>query len=218
MDVVPLAADTCWMLLVRHGATANNEAVPYKLQGRRLDAPLTESGWRQSAQAARFLTAWPVGAVYASPLLRARETAEAIAAPHRLRVEEVGELIECDIGAWEGRSWDDVAREEPESHRLFIDDPGTHGYRGGENLRQVEERVVPALARLMQDNLGGAIVVVGHNVVNRVYLGHLLGLPFAQRRRGVPQENCAINLIRFRAGVAGVLHVNYLGHVQSPDA
>jgi broad specificity phosphatase PhoE len=212
MEIVRLSPDTCWMLLVRHGATENNEAVPYKLQGRCLDPSLTESGQTQSAHAARFLTAWPIGAVFASPLRRSRETAAAIAAPHRLRVEEVPELIECDIGAWEGRSWDDIARQEPEAYRLFINDPGAHGYRGGENLRQVEERVVPALSRLIQDNLGGAIVVVGHNVVNRVYLGHLLGLPYAQRRRGVPQENGAINLIRFQAGAAVAVHVNYVGH------
>lgn len=206
----------CHLYLLRHGATDNNLARPPRLQGRRADPPLAAVGWRQSEQAAAFLAARPLAAVYASPLLRARQTAETIARPHGLAVRTVEALIECDVGRWEGRSWDEISVSEPEDYRRFMANPHEFGYRGGENLRQVEERVAPAFARLLAVHTGQHVVIVAHNVVNRVYLGHLLDVP-AAKRRGVPQENCGINIVRCEAGQAALLTLNSVWHLRETD-
>ncbi len=204
---------TCHLYLLRHGATDNNLARPPHLQGCRLDPPLAAAGWRQSEQSAAFLAARPVAAVYSSPLLRARQTAETIARPHNLELQTVEALIECNVGQWEGRSWDEIQKTEPEEYRRFTANPHEYGYRGGESLRQVEERVAPAFARLLAAHSGQHIVVVAHNVVNRVYLGQLLDVPPA-KRRGVPQENCGLNVIRCEAGQARLLTLNSVWHLQ----
>ena len=96
------APDTCWLYLVRHGATANNEARPPRLQGRRTDPALSDEGQEQSRETGRLLASQRIEAVYTSPLLRARQTARAIAEPHGLPVEVVDDLIEVDVGRWEG--------------------------------------------------------------------------------------------------------------------
>jgi broad specificity phosphatase PhoE len=207
--------DACYLYLVRHGATDNNLARPPRLQGQRLDVPLSATGRRQAEQAAAFLAGQPIAAVYSSPLVRARQTAEAIAAHHRLAVQRVDALIECDVGQWEGRSWPDIEQSEPEAYRQFTTNPYEYGYRGGENLGQLEERVAPVFARLLADHPGQRIVVVAHNVVNRVYLGGLLQVA-ASKRRGVPQENCGINLIRGEAGQASLLTLNSVWHLGEP--
>lgn len=205
-------ADTCLMYLVRHGATENNVADPPRLQGRQSNLGLSAKGCEQAADAARHLAAHPLAAVYASPLVRAVETAEAIAAPHGVRVECFEALTECDIGQWEGRSWVEIEKTDAEAYQLFRRDAGTHGYLGGENLGQVLDRVRPVFEKILAQHVGQSVAVVCHNVVNRVWLAHLLDMPMSIAR-GIPQENCGINLIRFRAGSAKVWTVNSVSHL-----
>lgn len=206
------APDTCWLYLIRHGATANNRARPPRLQGRRSDPGLSDEGHEQSRRTGRALAERRVAVVYASPLLRARETAEAIAAPHDLEVETVDELIEVDVGDWEGEPWDRIEQSNPEAYRLFMTDASVHPYLGGENLGTVQARVIPAFERLMAENLGRVIVAVAHNCVNRAYLAHLLNMPLA-KYRSVPQDNCGVNLIRYRGDRIKLVTVNEVVHL-----
>lgn len=205
-------ADENLLLLLRHGATANNTANPPRLQGRGSDMPLSEIGREQARRTAEFLADRAIDAVYASPLSRAVETAEAIAAPHGLTVSRVAEFIECDVGAWEGLSWAEVAAASPDEHRRFLADPAAHSYAGGESLRQVFERAAPALDRLLRGGTGRTIVVVAHNVVNRVVLAPLLGVPLSLAR-GIPQANCGINVLRHGGGRTKLLTLNGVWHL-----
>lgn len=207
------APDTCWLYLIRHAATDNNRVRPPRLQGRRTNPALSHEGHQQARETAAALAGEPLAAVYSSPLLRSRQTAEAIAAPHHLAVETVDELIEVDVGQWEGRSWEDVEREHPEAYRLFMTDAGVHPYLGGENLGIVQARVIPAMERLMADHLGCVIVAVAHNCVNRAYLASLLNLPLA-KYRSVPQDNCGLNLLRYRGGKAKLVSLNWVAHLR----
>ena len=206
------APDTCWVYLVRHGATDNNRARPPRLQGRRTDPPLSDEGREQARQTGEFLADVPVDGVYSSPLLRARQTAEAIAQPHGLAVEVVADLIEVDVGVWEGRAWDEIEKTDPEAYRAFMTDASVNPYLGGENLQTVLARAEPAFERLMQQSLGRLIVVVAHNVVNRAYLAQLMGVPVA-RYRSIPQDNCGLTLLRYRDGRAKVVTINGVFHL-----
>ena len=208
------APDTCWLYLVRHGATANNWARPPRLQGRRTDPGLADEGHRQARQTARALADLPVSAVYTSPLLRARQTADAIAEPHGVAAEVVEDLIEVDVGEWEGRSWVEIEKTDPEAYRLFTTDAGVHPYLGGENLGTVQARAIPALEQLMSDNLGRVVVAVGHNCLNRVYLAHLLHVPLS-KYRSIPQDNCGLNLLRYRNGKIKAVTVNAVAHLDA---
>jgi broad specificity phosphatase PhoE len=200
------------MFLLRHGATDNNVAVPPRLQGRRTDPGLSAEGRRQSAETADCLASWPIRAVYASPLRRAQETAAAIALPHRLAVIACPALTECDVGLWEGLTWQAIAAAHPADHARFIADPAAHPYLGGESLTDVRHRAQPALDALLAEHAGQAIVVVAHNVVNRAYLAGHLGLPLAAAR-GIAQANCGINVLRRREGQTKLLTVNSQFHL-----
>ena len=206
------APNTCWLYLVRHAATDNNLAKPPRLQGRRTDPKLSFDGLRQARQTARFLASCRVDGVYSSPLLRARQTAEEIARPHAMSVQVVEELIEVDVGQWEGRPWDEIEQTDPDAYRAFMTDASVNPYLGGENLEIVYQRVVPAFERLMAENLGRRIVVSAHNVVNRAYLAPLLGLPLSAYR-SVPQDNCGLNLLRYRDGKVKPVSINAVFHL-----
>jgi broad specificity phosphatase PhoE len=206
------AADTCCIYLVRHGATDNNLARPPRLQGCGLDAALSVEGRRQAQRTAEFLADRGLNVVYSSPLLRARQTAQAIAAASGLAVELVDEIIEVDIGQWEGMTWNEVERTHPKEYEAFLNDAGLHPFLGGETLEQVRARVVPALNRLMEANLGRTVAIVAHNVVNRAYLAHLMELPLSCYR-AIPQDNCGITVLRHRQGRTRLVTLNGLFHL-----
>jgi broad specificity phosphatase PhoE len=184
------------IILLRHGATALNRAVPYRIQGRRTDPPLDALGLAQARAAAIALTGAGIRptAVYTSPLRRAFETAQLVAEPHGLAVVARADLIEADVGRWEGRTWAEVEAAEPGEFARFMADPGTVPYPEGESFLDVQRRVAPVLERLAADHWGESIVVVGHNVVNRAVLAQLLGVPIALAR-ALRQSNGGINVL-----------------------
>ena len=206
------APDTCWLYLLRHGATDNNRANPPRLQGRRTDPPLSEEGREQARKTGEFLLRLPLDAVYSSPLLRARETAEAIAGPQGLSIQVVDGLVEVDVGVWEGHSWEEIEQTDPQAYRAFMTDASVNPYLGGENLETVLARAGPAFQQLVEGNLGRLIAVVAHNVVNRTYLAHLMGMPVA-RYRSMPQDNCGLNLLRCRKDRIKIVTINGLFHM-----
>ncbi len=193
------AAEVTWLYLVRHGATEANERVPYVLQGNGMDLPLSAAGERQANAVAEFLPQFPIRHVYSSTMLRARQTAEKIARRLDLTPGVAPELHECDVGEWEGLDWKTIKERFPDAHRKFVDDPGENPYLGGESYADVLKRAKPAIERLLDAHPGESIAVVAHNVVNRAFLSHLLGLDVRLAPK-ISQANCCVNLIRRRAG------------------
>lgn len=210
--IAPLPCPDGFMYLLRHGATENNVANPPRLQGRNSDLPLSAVGLSQAARTAELLRDRSITAIYSSPLLRARQTADAIATTLGLSVQTVEAITEVDAGFWEGRDWEEIARTEPEAFRRFMEDPGKWPYAGGESMGDVTHRVVPAFDALWAQQSGQTIAVVGHNAVNRCYLAHVLGIPVS-RSRTLIQENCCVNLLRRRGDKVSVFTLNSALHL-----
>ncbi len=200
------------MYLLRHGATANNLAQPPVLQGRNQNPGLSAEGQRQAEAAVGALADRNIAAIYCSPMVRAVETAEYFSRDRALAPQTIDALIEVDVGHWEGRDWNEIAASEPDAYRRFMQDPAAHGYSGGESLAEVAQRVLPAMRALLETHLGEAIIVVAHNVVNRVYLAELLQLPTSQAR-SIAQANCGINVIRRRGTTDSVVTLNSVLHL-----
>src|SRR5688572_768537 len=87
------------LVLVRHATTASTG----KRLGGRTQAPLDDAGRAQAEAAAQRLADLPFKAIYASPLQRTFETAQIVAAPHRLQVRPDDGLLEVEYGRWTDR-------------------------------------------------------------------------------------------------------------------
>lgn len=209
-------ADDCYCFLIRHGATESNLANPPILQGRSVNGPLSETGQQQAEEAAAFLASRPLAAIYCSPLVRARETADIIARPHNLVPSVVEPLTEVDVGAWERRSWIEIEETEPEAYQDFQSDPARYGYRDGESLNDVRARCFDVMESIMAQHLGEQIAIIAHNVVNRVFLAQALELPLKLARK-LTQANCGINYLRYREGGTKVIGVNSVFHLSQPQ-
>lgn len=200
------------ILLIRHGATDANLQRPYILQGRNLNGPLSETGIEQVSSASRFLSSFPLDHVYASPMLRAQQSAELIAKPHGYAVKTIDEIIEVDVGDWESKSWDLIMQEDPEAYKKFMANPADVPYKGGECYRDVQQRVVPAFTKLAAGHLGEMVAVVAHNVVNRAILATLMGLDL-NRAKDIRQNNACVNILRYKEEKLELITTNAVFHL-----
>ena len=137
---------------VRHGQTAMNR--DGRLQGR-LDAPLSELGGAQAAALATYLAAEPVARVISSPLVRAFDTAGAIARAHDAEVVADERLIELDYGDWDGIGLRDVPAADWAAWRA---DP-SFTPPNGESLKAVTARMESFCSECNTDEL---VVAVSH--------------------------------------------------------
>jgi len=176
------------LLLVRHGQTsANLDGVWHGST----DTPLTGLGRLQAERVARYVAEKHprVAAVYASPLQRARNTAEAIAGSLGLGVHSEPGLAEYDLGSWEGKSF----RELYETHRLWDHlkrDPHFRSH-GGESPHQVTERFGGALRRIAATHAGQRVVAVAHGGALSMALAQLIDGDYRRWRRVM--DNCAVS-------------------------
>ncbi|MCW3056963.1 MAG: Phosphoglycerate mutase [Solirubrobacterales bacterium] len=156
--------------LARHGQTA------YNLEGRfqgQLPVPLDETGRAQAVDLAERAAAHDFRALWCSPLLRARETADVIALRICLEPKEDARLMETDAGGWTDRSFAEVQAEAPEKFAAFAEgDPG-FAFPGGESFAQQEERVSAALEDVELGELPA--LVVCHGMVIRAALATRAG-------------------------------------------
>jgi broad specificity phosphatase PhoE len=203
------------LLLIRHGETAHNAG---RIAMGRQDVPLNERGLRQAQALAGELRSGrfgPVAAVYASPLQRARSTAQAIADALGLPVQVAPELIEMEIGEAEELSYAEIRERYPEFIRAWLSDGAADApMPGGETLRQVQERAWAALTAIGERHAEETIAVVSHNFVILTLLCRILDLPLAQFRR-LRQDVAAISWIELRPERQTLLALNDRCHLGS---
>lgn len=200
------------MFVVRHGATSPNLEKPYRLQGRGIDVDLAPQGVEQAERVRNALSGQSLQAIYSSPLRRARQTAEIIAAGHNLTVQLVTDLQEGDVGRWEGRTWEDIRAQDAEACERFMANPAEHGYPGGESFQDVAERVTPVFHDILQRHQGQTVLVVSHQIVCRVYLAGLLGLAPGHARR-VKLANGGLSVVRLEEGQPELWTLNSTLHL-----
>ena len=191
------------LLLARHGQTVWHAENRYA--GGDSDIDLTPTGVEQARLLAAYARDRGVDAVVASPVRRARETAAPAGAALGVPVTVVEDLREVRFGIVEGRTLDEVAREEPDGAALvdrFRADPVAHPFPGAEPVADAADRCVRALRTIAAgavaaDAPGATVLVVAHNTLLRLALCALLGVPVARYRHVFPRlDNAAVTEIR----------------------
>jgi broad specificity phosphatase PhoE len=156
--------------LARHGQT------DYNLKGRfqgQLPVPLDETGREQAADLAERAAAHGFAALWCSPLLRARETADLVSQRLGLAPREDARLMETDAGDWTDRSFAEIQALAPERFAAFVAGDPSFGFPGGESFAEQEERVSQALLEVEQGELPA--LVVCHGMVIRAALARRAG-------------------------------------------
>jgi broad specificity phosphatase PhoE len=207
------------IILVRHGQTEWNAGSTSGEHFRgRIDVNLNATGLAQARAVADRLAGVEIAAIYSSPLQRAIHTAEPIAREHRLEVTPFQGLLDINYGQWGGRAFDDVAAQWPDLYRQWRTAPHRVQIPGGESLADVRARVGRGLQEIVACHSGEIVVLVGHQVVNKVLVCAMLGLDNSAFWR-IRQDTCCINRFDYDGEAFTVLTLNEIGHLPSrpPD-
>jgi glucosyl-3-phosphoglycerate phosphatase len=181
--------------LVRHGQTALNESGV--LRGL-LDPPLDDTGLRQAARLGQVLGLRQPSLVAASPLCRARQTAQPTADHAGLNVTTDECFLDRDYGPWAGKPKGEVTAQWG----------SVDAAPGVEPRSAVRDRAVQGLTALAQRFPGASVVVVSHDAVNQEVLAAMhpgLGDP-----EDIQQDNGCFNVLQLTGDGMTVLSINEL--------
>ena len=186
------------LILIRHGVTDWNRA--HRFQGH-IDIPLNDEGRRQAAAVARRFAASPdrerIAAIHVSDLSRAVQTAAPIAEALGLPLQRDPSLRERHYGGFEGRTHEELERDEPDAWRRWrARDPDFVPPGGGESLRGFHTRVEGALRALARRHPSRIVIAVAHGGVLDCAYRIAAGLPM-QAPRGHSLLNASLNRISF---------------------
>jgi len=201
------------LLTVRHGET--DSARERRFAGSR-DVALNARGRRQCEAVARALAGAHAAVVYASPLGRARESAELIAAPSGLPVRVEPAFREMAFGEWEGLTRAEVAERYPRELAAWAEAPHLIQPPGGERLDEVAARVSAGLSALADAQGGQTVVLVSHAIVVRLIVLEALGLG-PDRLWSVDASPAGITEIEYVDGWTTVHRMNTLIHLDALD-
>lgn len=165
---------------IRHGESVFNSQG--RIQGQ-ADPPLSELGRRQSQALGRALARAPIAAVFASPLRRAYETAEAVATALQLPIRVNEALMEINVGIFQGKRWDEIADEFPEEAARWKSHDPDYVIPQGESRRQLMKRLGAAFGEIRRTCRAEGIqeaAVVAHGGALSAAFKELLEIPAAR--------------------------------------
>jgi broad specificity phosphatase PhoE len=161
------------IVLVRHGECEGN--IKGMFRGR-TDFPLNKRGLVQAQDLARELKFFSVKYIYSSPLIRARQTAEAIGEQCGVEIKVEEGFNNIELGSWEGRFKKEIAELYPKEWELWVNNPEKLNVKGMETLYDVQKRTKACLDSLVSQHNGKVLVVVSHRAVLKPLIAACLNI------------------------------------------
>ena len=169
------------LLLLRHGE--NDFVKSSKMAGRIPGIHLNEKGRKQAEVLGEALKDFPITAIYSSPLERAMETAEPIARARKLQIFQEPDLMDTNIGKWEGRSWKVLRLTK--AWKIVQNAPSRFRFPEGESFAEAQLRYSNTLERIVKkhNKPKDIVAVVFHADPIKLAVSHFLGLPLDHFQR-----------------------------------
>jgi broad specificity phosphatase PhoE len=193
-------------LLMRHGET------PWNREGRvmgRNPVELDRHGRAQVAGLVDFVCALKPGLIVTSPLMRARQSAEIIAAGlgGSVPIREDHQIAEVQYGRWEGMTYEDLIVDQ--DYLRYREEPILSATPGGENIGEVQARGVEAVMRTLGEADGQRVLFVSHGDIIRTVLCHFMAMELRHFRR-IRVDNAALSAIQIAGEFAEVKFLNII--------
>ena len=168
------------LVLVRHGDTDHTRARLFS--GRTgADPSLNDDGRAQIRATADWLA--PLAAtsptLLCSPLRRTRESAEIVSARLELPVTADDGLLEAGFGSWEGLSYAEVVKRDPEAFSTWMSDPARPAGGSGDSLVSMASRMEQTRERLLEAHRGRTVIAVTHLTPIKLLTHQALDLPLS---------------------------------------
>ncbi|MEY2399094.1 MAG: 2,3-bisphosphoglycerate-dependent phosphoglycerate mutase [Actinomycetota bacterium] len=193
------------LLIIRH-------ALPNRIEiaEGRADPDLSEEGFRQAAALGKWLAAEQIDAVYASHLVRAQQTAEAIVEGRDLEIVTEHDVAEFDRDASSYIPFEEIDRDSAEFKAIVT---GDYSAIGGPDPTEFKRKIVDAFDRIIDAHPSQNVAVVCHAGVINAYFAHVLGL---DRTIFFGPDYTSINRVKASnaSGLRGVGSLNERAHLR----
>lgn len=168
-------------LLIRHGE--NDYVKTSKLAGHLPGIHLNERGQKQAQALGEALKDVPIKAIYSSTLERALETAAPIAEKHKLEIIPEPDLMDTNVGIWQGKSLKILRRTKVWS--IVQNAPSRFRFPEGESFLESQARFVNVLERIIKqyNKPQDIVAVVFHADPIRLAVAYFLGMPLDHFQR-----------------------------------
>lgn len=186
------------LILVRHGLPERSAVTD--------DPPLAAAGLNQARRVAKALLRERIDAVFASPMLRAVQTAEPYAALVDRAIQTHGGIVEFDRGSGAYVPMEELKRDDYEAWTAFVE-------RGQDpDIAAFQKTVVTALEDIVAQNSGKTVAVFCHGGVINVWTAHVLGM--APRLFFEPGYTSVHRYLCARSGQRNLLSLNDMAHLR----
>lgn len=192
------------LIIVRHGETESNRNGTFLGW---TDVMLNETGIRQAYCVKERLKGIKIDAIYSSPLIRAKRTAEIINENFQMEIEYIDGLKERNFGIWDDRTYHSIVDGYPREHELWTKDWMNYCIENGESAIQVYQRVTGAMNQLTDQKRKGTVLIVTHLGCIRMLLAYLLGLGIEGSWR-FKVNNCSITKVEIDENYAVLSMLN----------
>lgn len=174
-ELHPLEAITS-LYLVRHGHTRATEL------GLLYSDPkieITEKGLAQAQAAAKYVAATKPQILLCGAAVRVAQSSQPVEQETGLKAQIVKGFEEWQVGDWEGRTYLDIKKNDPDQYRCWCADPISNAPPNGESIVQLSDRIRESLIELITNSEfeGKTIAMVTHSGIIRSIIVHALGMP-----------------------------------------
>jgi alpha-ribazole phosphatase len=184
------------LYFLRHGQTSFSRANAFCGE---LDPPLTEAGTAMAAAFAAAYAELPWQAVFASPMLRTRATAQFLCDRLGLQMQLRDGLREIHYGQWEGLSTQEVNERFHDDYVSWLSDPGWNAPTGGERGIDIYYRSNAVLLEIERQYPSGNILIVSHKATIRIMLCGLLGIDVGRFRDRIAAPVASVSIVEYTA-------------------
>ena len=201
------------LIVVRHGFSAFNKSRIFSGQ---LDVPLDEKGVEQAEKLKNYLiNNFKIDAVYSSDLSRAIDTVKPTAEVLGLNIKLKPGLRELYAGLWQGKTFDEVEREFPETFAVYKANVGEFRPDGGENYAEMTDRAVKAFREIVEENGGKTVLIATHGGLFRSFQAWLTGVPLEEIKKVTHVANASISIVTCVDGCFETKVLGYTEHLKN---
>lgn len=202
------------VFFVRHGETDFNKE--RKLQGKKIDASLNDTGWKQANQVAGFFEGQPVDVIVASSLVRTQQTSVPLLKSH-IHFEKHEELDEMSYGDLEGKIFNEVREEILVIQKEWSSGNLNYRVQGGETPLEVLERASKRVFQILKEHDEKTIVFILHGRLIRILLSEWLGYGLKNMHK-IEHANGSINHLKWNGSSFEAVFLNKTDHLVSNNS
>jgi len=152
------------LYLIRHGITQANKENRF---AGRSDEELHHEGREQIRSVGEVLRNQNIAAIYCGPAKRTVQSAEILGSILAVPSRSIPELDEIDVSHWDGLTKEEIRQQYGDEYPTWLSEPQSFSLPGCETLKQVQERAVRGVARILGDHISGNLLLVSHLIVLR---------------------------------------------------